>query len=291
MATVDVIANRSTASEILGKAYFETDTNSFIVYNGIGWVELESDGTGSAAPASQYSLSFDGSDHLDTGSSFASTIGAGATVSCWFKRTSGSSTGAMFGSWSGDRHVAYVSGAVLYYLIRAGNVDVSLTLTVPEDTNWHHFAAVIQQDGSNIVNKGYVDGVLAGTNSTSGTLSNFAPTVNMFIGKRNRPNHSSTLPFTGHIDDVAIFTSALSDGSVSSGQTAGGDIANIYNSGVPTDLSSFTTAAWWRMGDDANDNFVDGGAVPSIQDSSGEGLHATQSTASNQPTFSTSVPA
>lgn len=48
MATVDVIANRSTASEILGKAYFETDTNSFIVYNGSGWVELQSDGTGAA---------------------------------------------------------------------------------------------------------------------------------------------------------------------------------------------------------------------------------------------------
>ena len=50
MATVDVIANRSSGTQAVGKAYFETDTNSFIVYNGIGWVELHSDGTGSATP-------------------------------------------------------------------------------------------------------------------------------------------------------------------------------------------------------------------------------------------------
>lgn len=48
MATIDTIADRSAGSAVAGKAYFETSTNRFIVYNGSSWVELHSDGTGSA---------------------------------------------------------------------------------------------------------------------------------------------------------------------------------------------------------------------------------------------------
>ena len=46
MATIDTIADRSTGSAIAGKAYFETSTNKFIVFNGSAWIELDSDGTG-----------------------------------------------------------------------------------------------------------------------------------------------------------------------------------------------------------------------------------------------------
>lgn len=45
MATIDIIADRSTGSAIAGKAYFETSTNKFIVFNGTAWIELNSDGT------------------------------------------------------------------------------------------------------------------------------------------------------------------------------------------------------------------------------------------------------
>jgi len=46
VASIDTIADRSTGSEVAGKAYFETSTNKFIIYNGSSWVELDSDGTG-----------------------------------------------------------------------------------------------------------------------------------------------------------------------------------------------------------------------------------------------------
>jgi len=46
MATLDTLADRSTGSQIAGKAYFETSTNKFIVWNGESWIELHSDGTG-----------------------------------------------------------------------------------------------------------------------------------------------------------------------------------------------------------------------------------------------------
>ncbi len=83
------------------------------------------------------------------------------------------------------------------------------------------------------------------------------------------------------MDEVAIIGSALSDGGVSTGQTAGGDIATLYNSGVPGNLSSFNPIGWWRMGDD------DGGTGTTITD---QGSGGNDGTLINGPTFSTDVP-
>ena len=47
MATLDTLSDRSTGSQVAGKAYFETSTNKFIVWNGSTWIELHSDGIGS----------------------------------------------------------------------------------------------------------------------------------------------------------------------------------------------------------------------------------------------------
>ena len=48
MATLDTVATRAAGADFpAGKAYFETSTNKFIVWNGESWIELHSDGTGS----------------------------------------------------------------------------------------------------------------------------------------------------------------------------------------------------------------------------------------------------
>lgn len=50
MATLDTVATRAAGIDFpAGKAYFETSTNKFIVWNGSSWIELHSDGTGSYA--------------------------------------------------------------------------------------------------------------------------------------------------------------------------------------------------------------------------------------------------
>lgn len=52
MATLDIVTTRpSGTSHADGKAYFETSTNKFIVWDATGgeWIELDSDGTGSYA--------------------------------------------------------------------------------------------------------------------------------------------------------------------------------------------------------------------------------------------------
>jgi hypothetical protein len=279
MATVDVIANRSTASEILGKAYFETDTNSFIVYNGSGWVELQSDGTGAAPPFSEYSVDFDGTnDYLSIPSSTDFDFGTeDFSISMWFNL---SSVGTPGNEWGG---LIYRS---LQYRLKFQGNSSDINFDTPGGNknivrygssllnSWHHL--VISTDRTTHEMKSYIDGSLHRTVSVSSTESISAAGQPLFIG-----NHYNTYYLGGLVDEVSIFHSTLS----------ASDVTAIYNSGVPADISSLSPAGWWRMGDDSNDSPVDGGNVTGIQDSSGNGNHATQSTASRQPTFSTEVPA
>lgn len=47
MATLQTVATREGGIDFpAGKAYFETSTNKFIVWNGESWIELHSDGVG-----------------------------------------------------------------------------------------------------------------------------------------------------------------------------------------------------------------------------------------------------
>ena len=238
----------------------------------------------SGSLTNDFSVEFEGSDeYMDTGSSFASTFGSDFTISCWFKRDSGSGTGAMFGQWhdSNFRHYAYVTGSSLIYDIRIAGTAVGAPITsIAQDTNWHHVAVTVKQDSSNVLGSIYLDGVSGGTNTTAATLSNFVPAADLAVAKRNRPG-SSELPFAGLIDEVSIIGSALSDGGVSSGETAGGDIATLYNSGVPADISAFSPVAWYRMGDN------DSGSGTTITD---QGSGSNDGTLTNGPTFSSTVP-
>jgi len=189
----------------------------------------------------------------------------------------------MFGQWhdSNFRHYAYVTGSSLIYDIRIAGTAVGAPITsIAQDTNWHHFAVTVKQDSSNVLSSMYLDGVSGGTNTVAATLSNFVPANNLFVGKRNRPTKAE-LHFVGLIDEVSIIGSALSDGGVSSGETAGGDIATLYNSGVPADISSFSPVGWWRMGDN------DSGSGTTITD---QGSGSNDGTLTNGPTFSSTVP-
>ena len=272
MATVDVIANRSSGTEALGKAYFETDTNSFIVYNGSGWVELQSDGTGSAAPYSEYSAYF-ANDFLEVGDISGLVGGKSAlTLSFWLKIDS-----VAHGGFIGNNAAwgTGYRGAVGYF---AGNIDFGYwddsgsKLPIPHNTNhnyndWNHFAVV--QDGTSFVV--YRNGSSVASETVSATTST-SLWNNFAIGKERSQF------FTGYIDDVAIIDGALDATQVGALQT----------DGLPQNPGS--TLGHWRMGDDANDSPTDGLSITSIQDSSGNGNHATQSTAGREPTFSTDVP-
>lgn len=142
------------------------------------------------------------------------------------------------------------------------NVDINASGY--NDGNWHHIAFTTDALTTTNGIKVYYDGVLTsqGTQSNSGIRS----TVNNWqIGK-----HSTSSWFlNGYIDEVALFNSELS----------ATDVTNIYNSGVPNDISSLSPISWWRCGD--------GDTAPTLTDNGSGGNNGTMT---NFSTFSTDVP-
>ena len=132
---------------------------------------------------------------------------------------------------------------------------------------WYHVAVTYDGSGANTGLKLYVDGInQAGTRS--GTL-----TQNLVWPEPARPFNvgarmNGNLPFNGLIDEVGVFDSELS-------QT---NITNIYNSGVPASLASFSPIHWWR--------FEEGSGTTAVDSGTG-GLNGTLT---NGPTYSTDVP-
>ena len=129
---------------------------------------------------------------------------------------------------------------------------------------------------NNSYQKLFVDGVLRYYNTASGsTLSTLYNDFN--VGKDRNDVYANA-----KIDEVALYQSTLSDGGVTStGTTATGDVADIYNSGVPTDLTSYSPVGWWRMGDN------DSGTGTTVTD---QGSGGNDGTLTNSPTFSIDAP-
>jgi hypothetical protein len=247
---------------------------------------LEGDGQAPAF-ANSYSVDFDGSnDSIDAGSSPSSLTIEGLSV--WFKPD-----------------VAYGSG-VMSYLLGFGGSDIGIALggdwfgpvsdevitvannnhlwsytgsgvTISSNT-WHHLGIRWESSNSstNSGNAGYdiyLDGTKVGNSFgtyATGTGSK-ATTQRLTAGARNRSGSIGAF-YNGKIDELGIFTSAVSEA----------DLLAMYNSGSgPIDLTSYSPALWWRMGDN------DGGTGTTITD---QGSAGNDGTLTNGPTFSLDTP-
>jgi hypothetical protein len=272
-----------------GKAYFLTDNNKFVVNTGSAWIEVHSDGTGAVAFQNRWGASFNGStDHI----SFASNPNLDMyTLSFWFKSTenhfslpiagfgeSGISQygGVRFVPAAPGRAIEYNAGDGAYY-IATGNLSNSEVF----DDAWHH-VAIVYVDSNYTTSTGtasnngkgykiFFDGNRADT-TLSLTSHNWslATTSSFFSVGKERTDY-----FEGQMDEVAVFGSSLTDAN----------IATIYNSGVPGNLSSFSPTLWLRMGDDSNDSPVDGSSITGITNSANPGTNDGITVASAQPTF------
>jgi len=198
-------------------------------------------GSGPAPFESTKSLSFDGTDeYVNLGNPTSLQITGSLTLSAWIKTTStsgfiiakedalpNSSYSLSVGTSMGNNFIRFriTSGGSLRSVDSVG-ID-------PADGQWHHVLGV--NDGSNLLI--YIDGTLRNSNFLGGSIDNSTADVN--IGRRDYS--TSEFPFTGNIDEVAIFNSALSFP----------DVTTIYNGGVPNDLSSLSPVSWWRMGENS----------------------------------------
>lgn len=274
MATLDTVADRSTGSQIAGKAYFETSTNKFIVWNGSQWIELHSDGAGSAL-TNTYSVDLDGSnDYVACGTVAALTSPTNFSVSMWVNFQSFVANGSGYNIFLGaGSHAAnrFLLNAVrntntsanrleVYYCENSASI-VGTSLGLSTNT-WYHMA--VYKSGSNM--SFYID------NSLIDSRTN-APTPDSNSGKNfaiGRGIYNGAYSANVLVDEVAVWGSDQSSNRDS-----------IYNSGVPGDISSLSPTHWWRMGDD------DSGTGSTVTD---QGSGGSNGTLTNGAAFSTTVP-
>lgn len=149
--------------------------------------------------------------------------------------------------------------------------------TLINTTNWYHIA--ITYDGTSTVNsfKMYIDGERDVITNKLGTLSASiqVPSAVFCIGSLHTGVAAAA---DALMDEIAVFDSVLTDGGVSEGQTAGGEIAEIYNSGTPNDLTSLSPISWWRFEEGSGTSATDSGSA------------SNTGTLENTATFSTDVP-
>jgi len=172
------------------------------------------------------------------------------TISGWAKPTDVSDFGVIISKY--DDNTTYKADRVFRIIVQnvcictiktssGDNLATSTTTTALSDGEWFHFA--FTNDGSNL--KGYINGELEDTDSTSGGDLNTS-NQNFLIGAQY-VNTVVDNEFGGNIDEIGIWNEALT----------ADEITQIYNGGSATlDLStdsgdyssSSNIQAWWRMG-------------------------------------------
>ena len=228
-----------------------------------------------ALDQSTTSLDFDGStDYLSAPTITALNAPTAFSSSAWFAY-SGSTTASAeniitAGSASDNRFYLQVFNP---QNIRYGHSTAFLDISVStlNSGTWYHLATV--HNGTSL--EVFLNGVSQGTFSVNAPQSGYG--TNFKIGGYAVGGITPIGHFEGALDDVAIFSTALSASDVTSLAASRG--AHIVN-----DLS-LSPVAYWRMGED--DSLTDGQTgISQISDASGNGNHATQATAANQPTAS-----
>jgi len=260
--------------ELYLKAAGSTNAGAIVVYDSGSWRTFANE---AASYQNQYSLSFDGAnDFLDLGVISALNSVSNVSYSFWYKT---SNTGKVGIIGNNSRASVYHWDDGNLYAWPMGSLGLHTVSPKPSLGSWHHVAQTFNA-GTSLL---YIDGIYISSVSTSSTTASDAGGL---VGNSSRNYRVGNNSFAGYgeavVDEVAIFSSTLSDGGgLSIGDTAGGDIADIYNSGVPADLTSYSPVHWWRMGDN------DSGTGTTITD---QGSGGNDGTLTNGPTFSTDIP-
>jgi hypothetical protein len=175
------------------------------------------------------SFAFDGVDDYIQLSSPMSTSGTDWSISCWFK-SSQSGGNKIFVGYTGSYYFG-INWSKLTFISSDNSFDMTSTSNM-NDGNWHNI--IYTYNYTTGAWKSYIDGVID-DNQTATTSVNIPPWN--FFGAR-----SSTQYFAEcNLDEISYFETELS----------ASDVTAIYNSGQPTDLTSYSPKGWWRMGEDA----------------------------------------
>ena len=226
---------------------------------------------GSSFP-NTFSLSFDGTDDITSGSLSDGTIHGSRTLSFWIKLAN-NNTNMMIAQFNGSTTSNYFSvrrhsGGSLFIGSKGASANGKSTGAL-DLTNWTHVLATKTGGGSSAVQTVFINGV----ETVSGGATVNAGTVSKtIIGKIGTIGYYGG-DMEGEIDEISIFEGHL---------TSSANVSTIYNGGVPGDLTDLNPLLWYRCGDIVN---ASGSNVPS-QGSNTEGDLVLL----NDASFSTSVP-
>jgi hypothetical protein len=286
----DATRPAASASNV-GLTIFNTTTKDINVSDGSGWRIYEDDFT----TDNTLSLEFDGGDRLDT--TYSMTSVTSYTVMFWMNSTDTTSYICTVADQSSSGYgnltllrTSTTSGFYVLFKDTAGSVNLKNGLSNFNalcDGDWHHVALVFDSSGTYTNVSIYEDGSLAvseDANTTNGWATNNkvagTSATNFSFGSRNT---TSPLYYTGKMDQMAFFESALS----------GTDISNIWNSGNGGDLLTlgFSPDVYYRVGyfsDDTNSNGSVASAgqdIGTVADYSGNGNNASQASTSLKPNY------
>ena len=182
-------------------------------------------------------LDFDGSNNLincgnDSSLAFTSDVSASA----WIKTTE--PTGAIIGKVYYRFEIN--NSRISWSVYRTTSIGVFLNSTsIVSDGKWHHIVVTHEAGGNARV---YVDGQLEATATANTSI--LASTQDFFIGRRSA-THSRIMD--GSISNVQVWNTALTDGGISVGSIAGGQIAELYNNGQPSTTAFGSPVSWWKL--------------------------------------------
>ena len=221
------------------------------VNNTIGWGQGAKVGSSFSNTLSTY---FDG---VDDRVEINRTLGSGLaelSISTWVKYNNNLATSnryhpivAKAGTSFGDsfqltnmRSGFSSNGGELYFNVRTPNGSyTAFSGVVPSQNVWYQIVGTY--DGSNV--KIYIDGVLKGTLSATGSIN--SNNELLMLGDAGYGGLSAFL--NGNLDEVSIYSRGLTQS----------EVTNIYNSGTPNDVSTISNiVAYWRMGDGDTANTI-----------------------------------
>ena len=200
-----------------------------------------SDLTRGTSGHSPYALSLDGiDDYLDCGNITALNNQSALSTSVWINLITTPlapySPVVLSGGISGtDRfYIQFTNSTTLRYV--SGSDINDLTITNIADGNWHHIATV--QSGTSL--DIYLDGVK--TSFTTTALS-----YNVGNNFKISAYFTTSNLLTGKLSNVALWNTNLTST----------EVTEIYNSGIPSDLNTFSgtaPVAWWQLGSNSSFN-------------------------------------
>lgn len=132
------------------------------------------------------------------------------TMSAWYKATSVDTSGADILSGSNRYALRLFSSTQIKIVKQTASstwVELLATVSNPLDGNWHHIAGVITTTGM----VAYFDGAQVASNSDVSPIYYTSPGA-MTIG--SNPVQTTSYRFTGSIDDVRIYNTALSSSQI-----------------------------------------------------------------------------